>query len=304
MYSGHTGERLLLRVEVRKGFPVTADANSDRSRHLHGFRKEFRTVETVQESRDLEVYVKGEQGPALILLHELPGLTRQTFELGDYFVKENFRVVLPLLFGRVGEFSMVRNTFQICLQRELRELCLGKDGAMIRIVRELARQELSLDHERGGMADGVAVVGMCFTGSMVLALLLKDDDRPSPVRAPVMAQPSSGYSARALDSVREGGIQGPVLALRFEKDWICSAKKLGRLEAAFSACPAEGEGLIVHELEGKGHSTLVYSYDASHRRRDLRSPSPELIDAREAVTGFIRSQLRPCVSDARSTDGP
>jgi hypothetical protein len=84
-----------------------------------------------------------------------------------------------------------------------------------------------------------------------------------------------------------------VLALRFEKDWFCTARKLGRLEAAFAACPAQDSGLIVHELEGRGHSTLVYSYDSKRKRRDLRSSDRRPIDAREAVTSFLLRQLEP-----------
>jgi dienelactone hydrolase len=241
-----------------------------------GFCKDDRPIRIGEEIRNLELYVKGQQEPPLILLHELPGLTQETFELGDYFAAQHFRVVMPLLFGRAGERKLVTNTLRVCLQDELRQLYLGKDGAIVEMIRALANEELARHRQQSGTAAGVAVVGMCFTGSMVLALLLHEGDQPSPVAAPVMAQPSSGYSAVALAAARQGQIKGPVLALRFEKDWICQA---------------QGQGMIVHELEGKGHSTLVYHYDLSTKRRDLRSPSGETIDVREAVTRFIRSQV-------------
>ena len=265
---------------------------------LLGFRQERREVRIQRETR-LELYVKGEAGPPLILLHELPGLSQQTFALGEYFFQKGFRVVMPLLFGTAGKANMLRASLQICLQRELREICLGRDGVITQQIRELAQQELIRYRRQVPEAPGVAVVGMCFTGSMALALLLRDGG-PSPVAAPVMAQPSSGYSARALQAVRDGKIQGPVLALRFTKDWICAAGKLGRLEAAFAACPAQNSGLIIHELEGCGHSTLVYQYDSKRKRRDLRSPDRRPIDAREAVTSFLRRQLEPA---PRSTAG-
>lgn len=256
-----------------------------------GFRQEQREVGIQRETR-LEIYVKGDAGPPLILLHELPGLSQQTFALGEYFFQQGFRVVMPLLFGTAGKADMLRAGLQICLQKELREICLGKDGVITQQIRELAQQELNRYRAEVPQAPGVAVVGMCFTGSMALALLLGDGGA-SPVAAPVMAQPSSGYSARALQAVRNGEIRGPVLALRFKKDWICTARKLARLEAAFAACPAQDSELIVHELEGGGHSTLVYQYDAKRRHRDLRSPDRRPIDAREAVTAFLRRQLEP-----------
>lgn len=258
---------------------------------LMGFVQEHRLITTRQESRNLELYVQGDQEPPLILLHELPGLSQQTFALGRYFAEQQFRVVMPLLFGRAGEHKLAANTLRICLQQDLRQLCQGKDGSIVRVIRALAHDELARHRQQGGRAAGVAVVGMCFTGSMALALLLNDGDQPSPVAAPVMAQPSSGYSAAALAAARQGQITGPVLALRFQKDWICTARKIELLEEAFSGCPAQDPGLIVHELEGRGHSTLVYDYDPNNKRRDLRSPTGERIDAREAVTRFIRAEL-------------
>jgi len=256
-----------------------------------GFRQERREIRIQRETR-LEIYVKGEAGPPLILLHELPGLSQQTFALGEYFFQQGFRVVMPLLFGTAGKANMLRASLQICLQKELREICLGRDGVITQQIRELAQQELNRYRRQVPEAPGVAVVGMCFTGSMAMALLLRDGGA-SPVAAPVMAQPSSGYSARAMQAVHEGKIQGPVLALRFEKDWICTARKLGRLEDAFTACPIQESRLIVHELEGCGHSTLVYDYKQGHKRRDLRSPDRQAIDAREAVTSFLHRQLKP-----------
>lgn len=258
---------------------------------LKGFCKDNRPIRIAEKTRNLELYVKGEVEPPLILLHELPGLTQQTFDLGDYFAAQNFRVLMPLLFGRAGEHKLVTNTLRVCLQKELRQLWLGKDGVIVHMVRALANDELARHRQQGGTAAGVAVVGMCFTGSMVLALLLKEGEEPSTVVAPVMAQPSSCYSAEALAAARQGQIKGPLLALRFEKDWVCQARKIFALEEAFSVCQGAGQGMIVHELEGKGHSTLVYDYDSSVKRRDLRSPSGETIDAREAVTRFIQAQV-------------
>ena len=256
-----------------------------------GISQEWTAIHLEQETCH-QLYLRGETGPPLILLHELPGLSQKTFDLGDYFFQQGFRVVMPLLFGRAGKANMIQAGLQICLQKELREICLGRDGVINQQLRELAQQELDRYRKEVPKAPGVAVVGMCFTGSMALALLLGDGGA-SPVAAPVLAQPSSGYSARALQAVRKGEIRGQVLALRFEKDWICSARKLAQLEDAFAACPAQGTELIVHELEGCGHSTLVYQYDPKDRRRDLRDRDRPRIDAREAVTSFLRRQLDP-----------
>ena len=46
-----------------------------------GFCKDDRPIRIGEEIRNLELYVKGQQEPPLILLHELPGLTQETFDL-------------------------------------------------------------------------------------------------------------------------------------------------------------------------------------------------------------------------------
>lgn len=254
------------------------------------FRKELAKWPS-RGSTPLELYVKGDEGPPLILLHELPGLSHQTFALGDYFFHQGFRVVMPLLFGTAGMNNTLRAGLQICLQKELRDIYFGRDSEITQQIREVAQQELISFRKQAPDAPGVAVVGMCFTGSMALALLLGDGGK-SPVAAPVMAQPSSGYLSRALQAVRDGQIQGPVLALRFSKDFICTARKLAELEEAFNACPIQESRLVVHELEGCGHSTLVYDFREGQKRRDLRSPVQQEIDAREAVTSFLYRQLK------------
>jgi dienelactone hydrolase len=258
----------------------------------HGVAKDSRT-----KSKSRHYYVGGEGAP-LILLHELPGLSRQTFALGDYFVQRGFRVSLPLLFGRAGDYLPLRGIAKICLRQELRELWLGNDTTITDWIRELAAHELSLYKKTHPHASRVGVIGMCYTGSMVLALMLekkqdkKDKGAISPLVTPVLAQPSSCYPRDALNQISEQGSRGPALALRFEKDWICCKSQLSRLEQAFAACAARdpSQTLTVVELEGKGHSTLVYDYEQDNPfRRDLRSG--QLLDARDVVLQFLRNQM-------------
>jgi hypothetical protein len=87
--------------------------------------------------------VKVAEEHPLILLHELPGLSQQTFKLGIYFCNKGFLGVMHLLFGSAGMANTVRAGLQICLQKELREICLGRDGVITKQIRELAKQELN-----------------------------------------------------------------------------------------------------------------------------------------------------------------
>lgn len=235
-----------------------------------------------KDQGQIELFVRGE-GPPLILLHELPGLAEKTFELGDYFVKAGFKVILPLLFGKPGDDNVWLGIAQVCIRQELRDLWLGKDTKIVHLIQELASRE-----SKAANNAGVGVVGMCLTGNMVLALLLHDLGTHPAITAPVLAQPSSRYSAPALAAVSRGQIAQPILALRFEKDWICSRCSFKKLEDAFGACPAANrQYLKVRELKGNKHSTLTYHYNSS----SVDARTDEKIDARKEVVSFLRQQI-------------
>jgi dienelactone hydrolase len=203
----------------------------------------------------IELFVRGE-GPPLILLHELPGLAEKTFELGDYFVKAGFKVILPLLFGRAGDDNTLLGFAKVCIRKELRDLWMGRDARIVHLIQELAQRV-----SQAAQNTGVGAVGMCLTGNMVLALLLNNEATRSPITAPVLAQPSASYFAPALGAAIRGDFARPVIALRFDKDWICCREKFKKSEQAFDRCPANtGQSLIVRELEGNQHSTLTYHY--------------------------------------------
>jgi dienelactone hydrolase len=153
----------------------------------------------------------------------------------------------------------------------------------VHLIQELAQRESQAANNAG-----VGVVGMCITGNMVLALLLNNYGSLSAITAPVLAQPSSSYFAPALAAASSGDIARPVLALRFDKDWICCRDKFKKLEQAFELCPANnGQRLIVRELEGKQHSTLTYHY----KPLSLDVRTNERIDVRKEVVSFLKQQI-------------
>ena len=235
-----------------------------------------------KDQGQIELFVRGE-GPPLILLHELPGLADKTFELGDFFVMAGFKVILPLLFGSAGDDNTLLGFAKVCIRKELRDLWLGRDTRIVHLIQELAQRESQAANNAG-----VGVVGMCITGNMVLALLLNNYGSRSAITAPVLAQPSSSYFAPALAAASRGDIARPVLALRFDNDWICCRDKFKKLEQAFELCPANnGQRLIVRELEGKQHSTLTYHY----KPLSLDVRTNERIDVRKEVVSFLKQQI-------------
>ena len=52
------------------------------------------------------VYRKGE-GPGVVLMHELPGLTKDCIALGNCLVENGYRVYMPLLFGNPGDRKLI-----------------------------------------------------------------------------------------------------------------------------------------------------------------------------------------------------
>ena len=130
------------------------------------------------------VYRMG-SGPAVIVIHEMPGLHPLVARFGERIAAAGMTAVLPSLFGEPGrEISngyAAREFFKgACIRREFNAWSAGRSSPIVDWLRVLAREE----HERcGGL--GVGAVGMCFTGGFALAMMTE----PA-VRAPVLSQPS------------------------------------------------------------------------------------------------------------------
>jgi Dienelactone hydrolase family len=73
---------------------------------VEGFDCEVRTV----GDRTHSLYWKGSgSGPAVFVLHEIPGLYRADIDLARRIEKQGFTVFVPLFFGRPGECHPKRN---------------------------------------------------------------------------------------------------------------------------------------------------------------------------------------------------
>ena len=143
-----------------------------------------------------EVFRRG-SGPAVIIMHEIPGLHPLVIDYADRVAASGMTVFLPSLFGSPGKpvsngymlGSMVMN---ICIRREFNVWANGKSSRIVDWLRALARMAHA---ECGG--PGVGALGMCFTGGFALAMMTE----PSVV-APVLSQPSLPFgkgSDRAID---------------------------------------------------------------------------------------------------------
>jgi dienelactone hydrolase len=222
-------------------------------------------------------YRRGE-GPGVIIIHEMPGMTPDVITFANEVVDAGFTVVMPNLFGTPGAPMTLGATLKTmpkaCISREFNKLATNTTSPIATWLRALAR---TLHGELGG--PGVGALGMCFTGGFALAMMVD----PS-VAAPVVAQPSLPFAIgkrRANDlslspvdlaAVKDRVAAGcPVLGIQYASDPV-TGTRFDRLQAEL------GSGFLKLELEGKGHATLT------EHRQQL---------AVDRVLAFFRERLVP-----------
>ena len=135
--------------------------------------------------RTRTVFRRGE-GPATIVIHELPGLHPLVVRFADHLVDAGMTAFLPSLFGTPGKrlsipYAVTEMLKTICVRREFDAWATGRSAPIVDWLRALAR---TAHADCGGR--GVGAVGMCFTGGFALAMMTE----PAVV-APVLSQPST-----------------------------------------------------------------------------------------------------------------
>jgi len=177
-----------------------------------------------------DVYRKG-SGPAVVVVHEIPGITPAVMRFADEVVAAGFTVAMPLLVGEVGRKPdgryIAKSMSKVCVSREFTTMAMRKTSPIIAWLRALAKQ---LHREVGGK--GVGAVGMCFSGGFALGMMLDDV-----MIAPVLSQPSLPFAfgkARSGDlnlspddelAVQRRAVEGcQVLGLRFTGDRLVGTR--------------------------------------------------------------------------------
>ncbi len=262
---------------------------SDPAQALEGFTPE--PFESGGKRRD--VYRMGD-GPAVIVMAEVPGITPRVAEFGRRVAAIGCTAVLPHLFGQPGGApsmgAMVKTMGPACISREFSILALKKTSPITVWLRALARHE----HERCG-GPGVGAVGMCFTGGFGLAMMVDDT-----VVAPVLSQPSLpfpigrarkadiGISEADLARVKERVAAGTcVLGLRFSHDPFCFPERFDTLRREL------GDGFIAVELDSSpdnphGHPKAAHSVLTEHLDDRPGTPTRAALDQ---VLEFFRDRL-------------
>lgn len=190
------------------------------------------------EGKQRPVLVSGTSGPAVVVIHEIYGVTPELLRFARWVRDAGFRVYAPVLFGpddgsANGKPNLGR-ILSLCVSREFMLFADGKTSPIVDWLRAVARVAHG---ECGGK--GVGVIGMCLTGNFALSMSVD----PA-VLAPVMAQPGlpankpggMGVSPEGLAAVqariRDDGLE--VRAYRFAGDDLCRAARFEAYERALS----------------------------------------------------------------------
>lgn len=217
-----------------------------------------------------DTYRRG-TGPAVIIVHEIPGITPNVAAFANEVVAAGLTVVMPLLVGKPGKDIRVVYTLgsvaKVCISREFTTWALDRTSPIIAWLRALAR---SLHVDCGG--PGVGAVGMCFSGGFALGMMVDEV-----MVAPVLSQPSLPFAvgkwqrranlnvspddALAIAQRASEGCQ--VLGLRFADDKLVGT----RFDTLRSLL---GDAFIAVELPSgskRDHSVLTEHRDEPSVRR-------------------------------------
>jgi dienelactone hydrolase len=248
---------------------------------------------TASNGRRRNVYRTG-AGPAVIIVHEIPGVTPLVAAFARRVADRGMTAVLPSLLGTAGKPMTVpyalSSLARACVSREFALLALNKTSPVVSYLRELAAHE----HEAYG-GPGVGAVGMCLTGGFALAMSVE----PS-VIAPVLSQPSLPFPTNAehrralglsnadLEIVQRRATDDLcVMGLRFSGDRKSPAERFTRLREAL------GDQFMAVEIDSSpgnpwGYKKSAHSVLTEDFSNESDSPTRRALDD---VLEFLASRL-------------
>lgn len=267
--------------------PVATDMNS------LGFREETFSDGTYQHT----VYRKG-QGPAVIVMHELPGMDMHAVQFANRLVEHGFEVHMPLLFGDPLESSPSLNFVKLCISKEFAYLKSNTSAPVCDWLRSFANHL-----GQGGSGRHIGVIGMCVTGAFAIPVIID-----SKIKAAVISQPSVPLSIpyyltkigdgkwmeqlniadvdldNAVATAKQDNLR--VIVQRFKEDRLCPPRRAQRIANAF------GENASLFEYDrprpeaDKPHALLTVEYD----KADGRPNNPTHV-ALARVVAFLHEHL-------------
>jgi dienelactone hydrolase len=241
-----------------------------------------------------DVYKAG-SGPAVIVVHEMPGLHPGVAAFARRVVDQGFTVWMPSLFGTPNKkvsvgYVMGSMSHGVCVSKELHAFALDGPGPVMGWMRALA----AAAHAACG-GPGVGALGMCFTGGFALGMMV--DER---MLAPVLSQPSlpfavgkyrkanPGVSDADLERIKDRAARGAcVMGLRFTADKAVPRARFDTLRRelgdAFIAIEIDSSKGNSHGIKSSAHSVLTL-----HLVDEPGHPTREALDR---VLAFFHERL-------------
>ncbi len=256
-------------------------------------------VTTFTHQGETRTVFRSGSGPAVVVLHEVPGIHPGVIAFGQRIVEAGYTVYLPSLFGRPGapatSSAVARSIAQLCVAREF-AIFADRTSPVAHWLRALAAQAHA---ECGG--PGVGVVGMCLTGGVALATAVE----PA-VLAPVVSQPAlpapltaGKRAALGLDPADLTALRGRahrglcVLGLRFSHDRGSPPERFETLRRvlgdAFEDLEVDSSPGNPHGISPRAHAMLTVDL--------VDEPGHPTRDALERVLAFLHERLRPSSSE-------
>ncbi len=219
---------------------------------LDGFEATERSYRGVTR----RVFRRGD-GPGVLVMHEIPGITPQVAAFARTVADAGFRVEMPDMFGtpgkELGPGYLAEQMVRACISREFHVLASHQASPITEWLRDLARD---VHEEAGGR--GVGAIGMCLTGNFALALMMEPC-----LMAPVLSQPSLPFpfgkerrrslhlSPEGLATAKKRAAEGAgVLGLRFTHDPMCPPERFDTLREEFGD---HFEGIEIDSSSGNPH---------------------------------------------------
>ena len=235
-----------------------------------------------------------QDGAPVLLMQELPGMTKHTLALAKRLAGDGYQVYMPLMFGKPGSpIEPLKNVIRLCIQKEFHFLAWHKPSPIADWLRLLCKH---ISAENGDRKIGA--IGMCLTGRFVLSLMVEDS-----LVAPVMSQPGHpkghgnaknaatlGIPACDLASAKKraeiDGVQ--VLGLRFEDDPFCPPERFETMEKEFGKnfirFDIDRSLYAEHNIRDKAHAVLSIDYS--------NKPAHPTGLAYEKMLGFFAERLK------------
>ena len=246
------------------------------------------------EGIEKAVYKSG-TGPAVIVIHEIPGLYDKVFDFARRLNRSGFTTYLPSLIGVPGKPLTtgygISSMAKLCIRKEFNRFAKGKEAPISNWLRGLSRHCHSVC---GG--PGVGAVGMCFSGGFALAMMVD-----SSVIAPVLSQPSMpfGFSNSRKSDIDVNRADLPkikqhmtdvdtcLLGLRFTNDVLVPEERFDYLKQEFGdrfvSVNIDSSPGNPHNIKSSAHSVLANDY--------VDTPEHPTYKALELVLDLFRKQL-------------